>query len=119
MERHNAEHWICPLFVHCWEECLTLSTAEDCPQCNGYFQDGRFTKKALFDDRANMPIISERHHDQRISVHDRLGGKAFVHDRFGPIMSRELEERANNRVPDDNIFRHDPEHPLIHHCDDY
>lgn len=28
----------------------------------------------------------------------------FVHDQLGPIISHELEERGNNRIPDDNIL---------------
>ena len=37
----NVEHWKCPFFIHCWEEGLTLPSADNCPQCNGFYRDSR------------------------------------------------------------------------------
>ena len=31
----EKEHWKCPFFIYCWEEGLTLSSANNCPECNG------------------------------------------------------------------------------------
>ena len=50
----------------------------------------------------------------RASVHDRLGGRLSVHERLGkragyfPRNQEELEEMANARVPDEEIFYRDP-----------
>ena len=33
--RREKNHWRCPFFVYCWEEGLTLTSAYDCPECNG------------------------------------------------------------------------------------
>jgi hypothetical protein len=47
-------------------------------------------------------------------VHDRLGGRLSVHERLGkhagyfPKNQEELEEMANTRVPDEEIFYRDP-----------
>jgi hypothetical protein len=47
-------------------------------------------------------------------VHDRLGGRLSVHERLGkragyfPRNQEELEEMANARVPDEEIFYRDP-----------
>jgi hypothetical protein len=37
--RREKEHWRCPFFVYCWEEGLTLPSADDCPKCNGQTAD--------------------------------------------------------------------------------
>jgi hypothetical protein len=50
----------------------------------------------------------------KASVHDRLGGRLSVHGRLGkraayfPRNQEELEEMANARVPDEEIFYRDP-----------
>jgi hypothetical protein len=50
----------------------------------------------------------------RASVHGRLGGRLSVHKRLGkhagyfPGNQEELEEMANARVPDEEIFYRDP-----------
>jgi hypothetical protein len=47
-------------------------------------------------------------------VHDRLGGRLNVHERLGkragyfPRNQEELEEMANTRVLDEEIFYRDP-----------
>jgi hypothetical protein len=47
-------------------------------------------------------------------MHDRLGGRLSVHERLGkharyfPRNQEELEEMANARVPDEEIFYRDP-----------
>jgi hypothetical protein len=47
-------------------------------------------------------------------VHDRLGGRLNIHERLGkhvgyfPRNQEELEEMANARVPDEEIFYRDP-----------
>jgi hypothetical protein len=47
-------------------------------------------------------------------VHDRLGGRLSVHERLGKRAGyflrnqEELEEMANARVPDEEIFYRDP-----------
>lgn len=71
--------------------------------------------KPPFDGKAHRPIIKDKHHDQHVLVPDRLGGKLTLHDRLGPIMSPQLEEMANNLVPNDEIFLGDRESQLIHH----
>jgi len=50
----------------------------------------------------------------RPSVHEWLGGKLSVHERLGeragyfPRNQEELEEMANARLPDEEIFYRDP-----------
>jgi hypothetical protein len=47
-------------------------------------------------------------------VHDRLGGRLSIHERLGkhagyfPRNQEDLEEMANARVPDEEIFYMDP-----------
>ena len=107
----KKEHWKCPFFVYCWEEGLTLPSADNCPECNG--QGSRSYKKPCHDD--------ESHWCERVPVHDRLGGRISMHDRLGgrtmlrdpagrrvPAHDR-LERMADDRVQDDRPMRMDPE----------
>jgi len=71
--RCNEGHWRCPFFVYYWEERLTLPTADNCPECNGFFLDDRSYKKPRVDQRPRGPIIRVRGDDRRTLVHDRLG----------------------------------------------
>ena len=71
--RRCEGHWMCPFFVYCWEERLTLRTVDNCPECNSFYRDDRSFKKPHFDQRPRGPIIRERSNDRRISVHDWLG----------------------------------------------
>ena len=73
-EAHREkEHWSCLFFIHCWEEGLTLPSADNCPECNG--QDSRSYKKSHYND--------DPYGRERTLVHDRLGGRISVHDRLG------------------------------------
>jgi len=78
-QRHEG-HCRCHFFVYCWEEGLTLPTADNCPECNGFYREDLSFKKPRFDQRPRGPIIRERNDDRCISVHDRLGGRVSVHD---------------------------------------
>jgi len=81
--RCEKEHWKYLFFVYCWEEALTLPSADNCPECNG---QGSPYKKPRHDD--------ELHRCERVPVHDRLGGRIYVHDRLGGrTMLREPVER--------------------------
>ena len=42
--QRNEGHWRCSLFVYCWEERLTLPMVDNCPECNGFYRDGRSYK---------------------------------------------------------------------------
>ena len=109
--RREKEHWRCPFFVYCWEEGLTLPSANDCPECNG--QISRSYKKPRHGDesykRECTPV-----HDQlgkKVSVLDRLEGKTMLRDPAGrrvPAHDR-LEQMANDRVQDDQPMCRDPE----------
>jgi len=106
--RHR-DHWDCSFFVHCWEQGIKLPTVQDCPKCNGYHRHDRSNRRFQPDDRRfNGPIRG------RTSVHDRLGGRLNVHERLGervgniPRNQEELEEMANARVPDEEVFYRDP-----------
>jgi hypothetical protein len=49
--------------------------AENCPECNGAYNNSNSSKRACFDDR--IPVANDHHgfDNQRVSVHDRLGAK--------------------------------------------
>ena len=111
---HNEEHWRCPFFIHCWEEGLTLLSADNCPECNRLYRDRRSYKRSHFDDGSCGPVVRERReYGRHIPVHDWLGGRIPVHDRLGgKTMLRDLsegqipahdrlEQMANDLVPDD------------------
>ena len=66
-ERREQDHWMCPFFVYCWEEQLTLPSAYDCPECNG--QDSRSYKKPRH--------VDEPYRLERTPIHDRLGKKGI------------------------------------------
>ena len=120
MRRQEEEHWRCPFFIYCWEEGLTLPSIEDCPECNGLCRSNRFSKRPRYEGRNGGPIIRNHHEripardrlrGERISVHERLEVKKSVYDRLGGRLSEQnqLEEMANNLVPDEQPFRRDPE----------
>ena len=136
--RRNEEHWKCPFFIHCWEEGLTLPSADNCPQCNGFYRDSRSYKRSQFDDGPHRLRSGGRHpHEERIPMHDQLGGRVSAHDwletripaheRLGgrtmlcdprggriPAQNR-LEQMADDRMPDDQPMRRDPEREPFHH----
>jgi hypothetical protein len=108
--RHK-DHWRCPFFIHCWEEVIKLTTVENCPECNGYYRANRLERRFQPGNQGlsiNEPIRG------RASVHDRLGARLNVHERLGkraryfPRNQEEIEEMANARVPDEEIFYRDP-----------
>ena len=113
-------------FVYCWEEGLTLPTVDNCLECNGFYREDQSYKKPRVDKRPRGLIIRERGDERCISVHDPLGGRVSVHDRLGgrtmlcdPVRGRipadeRLEQMANDRVPDDQPMRRDPEREPVH-----
>ena len=110
--RRNASHWRCPFFKYYWEEGIKLPTIDNCPECNNCYQSSQSSKRPRFHDREKRPMGREHHpyHNQRVSVYDRLGGKASVHDRLGgkhrgnQTSNNQVEEMANNRVPDKDRY---------------
>ena len=117
--RRKEEHWKCPFFIHCWEEGLTLPSADDCPECNNLYCLGQSYKRPRFDEGPRRPIATERR--ERTPVHDRLGREVYVHDQLGGIVRLRdpsggripthdrLKWLANDSVPDDQPMRRDPE----------
>jgi hypothetical protein len=75
------------------------------------FQDSQCFKSPCFDDRKQKPMIKDRrdYEEKRIPVHDRLRGKVTVKDRIRISVCYRLEERANNRVPDEEPLCREPE----------
>jgi hypothetical protein len=65
------------------EEGIKLPTAENCLECNGAYNNGNSSRRVCFDDR--RPAAKDHYglNNQRVSVHDWLGGKASIHDRLG------------------------------------
>jgi hypothetical protein len=123
LARHNEGHWRCPFFKYCWEEGIKLPMAENCPECNGAYNNSNSSKRGCFDDRRlaakdhrgfdNQQVLV---HDQlggKASIHNRPGGKASIHDRLGGQVNEEsndrLEGMANSLVPDEDIMCRAPE----------
>jgi len=55
----HKDHWDCLFFVHCWEQGIKLPTVENCPECNGYYQNNRPERRFRHDNRGlsiNEPI---------------------------------------------------------------
>jgi hypothetical protein len=88
-----------------------LPSADNCPECNGPFWGSQCFKRPCFDDRKRRPIIRDRrdYEEKRVPVHDRLGDKITVKDRMRVSVHDRLEERANNRVPDEEPLCREPE----------
>jgi hypothetical protein len=86
-------------------------------------QWGLQSKRACFDDRRPTAKDHRGFNNQRISVHDQLGGKASVHDRLGGKASIHdqlggrvyeelndwLEDMTDSLVPDEDIMCRAPE----------
>ena len=112
--------------MYCWEEGLTLSTVDNCPECNHFYREDRSHKNPHFDPRPRGPIIRERGDDRRISVHDRLGGRVSVHDRLGGrtmlcdlaggriSADERIEQDATSQVSYEYPHRMDPEREPVH-----
>jgi hypothetical protein len=73
--RHNEGQWRCPFFKYCWEEGIKLPTAENCPQCNGAYNNSNSSKTVCFDSRRTSVGDHREFSNQRVSVHDQLGAK--------------------------------------------
>jgi hypothetical protein len=72
---HGEGHWRCSFSRYCWEDEIKLPTAENCPECNGAYNNSNLSKRVCFNDGR---LAARDHRDfsnQRISVHDRLGAK--------------------------------------------
>jgi hypothetical protein len=96
--RRIEGHWRCPLFKDCWEEGIKLSTVENCPNCNKAYNNSNSSKRACFDDRIPAAKDHRGFDNQRVSVHDRLGGKASVYDRLGGRVNKEPNDRVEEMV---------------------
>jgi hypothetical protein len=60
-----------------------LLSAENCSECNGACNNGKSSKRVCFDDRRPATKDHYGFNNQRVSVHDRLGGKASIRDQLG------------------------------------
>jgi hypothetical protein len=67
----------------CARQGIKLPTVENCPECNRAYNNSNSSRRVCFDDK--RPTARDHHgfDNQRVSVHDQLGGKASVHDRLG------------------------------------
>jgi hypothetical protein len=74
--QRNEGHWRCLFFNYCWEEGIKLPTAENCPECNGAYNNGNSSKRACFNDRGPTTKDHRGFDNQRVLVHNWLGGKA-------------------------------------------
>jgi hypothetical protein len=74
--QHNEGHWRCPFFKYCWEEGMKLPTVENCPECNRAYNNGNSSKRICFDDRRPVAKDHRGFDNQRVSVHDQLGGQS-------------------------------------------
>jgi hypothetical protein len=68
--RCNEGHWRCSFFKYCWEEEIKLPTAENCPECNGAYNNGNSSKRVCFDDRRPAAKDHCGFDNQWVSVHD-------------------------------------------------
>jgi hypothetical protein len=100
--RCNEGHWRCLFFKYYWKEGIKLPIAENCPKCNGAYNNNISSKRFCFNDRRPVAGGHCEFSNQRISDHDQLGqgqsprsagGKASVHDRLGG----RVNERSNDR----------------------
>jgi len=88
-----------------------LPTIENCLECNGYYQTNQPQRRFQ---PGNRGLLIDKPIRGRPLVHDWLGGRLSVHERLGEhagYFSRnqeELEEMANARVLDEEIFYKDP-----------
>jgi hypothetical protein len=105
---------------------------ENCPECNGAYNNGNSSKRVCFDHRRPAAKDHRGFDNQRVSVHERLGGKASVHDQLGGKASvhdrlgdranedsnDQLEEMVDSLVPDENIMCRAPERRRTLQLDD-
>jgi hypothetical protein len=104
--------------MYYWEEGIKLPTTENIPECNGAYNNGSSSKRVCFNDRKPMARDQCEFNNQRVPVHQWLGGKAsvydhpvgkaIVHDRLGGRVneksSNPLEELADSLVSDEGIM---------------
>jgi hypothetical protein len=116
--QHNEGHCRCSFFKYCWEEGIKLPKTENCLECNGAYNNSSSTKRICFNDRRPTTEDHREFNNQRVlvhqwlggkaSIHDRLGGNASVHDRLGGRVNEksnnQLEEIADSLVPDEDIM---------------
>jgi hypothetical protein len=57
--QRNEGHWRCPFFKYYWEEGIKLPTTENCPECNGAYNNGNSSKRVCFDDK--IPAAKDHH----------------------------------------------------------
>jgi hypothetical protein len=67
--RHK-NHWNCPFFIQCWEWGIKLLTIENCPECNGYYQNNRLERRFQSGNRG-------------LSINEPIRGRASVYHRLG------------------------------------
>jgi hypothetical protein len=89
--------------VNSWEEGIKLLTTENCSECNGAYNNDNSSKRACLDDRRPAAKDHRGFYNQRVSVHDRPGGKASVYDRLGRKAS--VRDRLGGRVNEESDNR--------------
>lgn len=52
-------------FVYCWSEGLRLPSFDNCPRCNGQYEDHRSSRRQLYDDQGQRPIIRDKHDERK------------------------------------------------------
>jgi hypothetical protein len=116
--RRNEGHWRCSFFKYCWEEGIKLPTVENCPECNGTYNNSSSSKRVCFSNRRPAAGDYREFNNQRVPVHQRMGGKANIYDRLRGMASvhdrlggrvdessnNELEEMADSLVPNEDIM---------------
>jgi hypothetical protein len=81
--RHNEGHQRCLFLKYCWEEGIKLPTTENCPECKEAYNNNSSSKRVCFNDRRSGAGDHREFSNQRIPIHQRLGGKVSIHDRLG------------------------------------
>jgi hypothetical protein len=108
--------------MYCWEEGIKLPMVENCPECNGAYNNNNSSNKVFFNDRRPSARDHCEFNNQRISIHDRLGGKASVHDQLGGQVTEEsnnrLKEMVDSLEPDEDIMCRALEHRRTLQLDD-
>jgi hypothetical protein len=86
----------CLFFKYCWVEGIKLLTEGNYPECNGAYNNNSSSKMVFFNNRRPVTGDQCEFSNQRISVHQRLGGKASIHDRLGarPVFMIGLEAES-------------------------
>ena len=78
---------------------MTLTSAENCPGCNGFYRDRRSYKRSHCDDGPHWSIAGGRHeHEERVPVQDQLGGRVPAHDRLGSRVPAHERLKGNSSL---------------------